>query len=138
MTWQQQGRHASVFHFFEFGFHTQHILDGSENLLILCNLSVLNCVRRRVCAHITEIIILEDFKNCIYPVNISEFLHLNVSRDSSVGVATGYRLDFRGSIWIRVTDFSLLHRFETTSGAQPVSYPMGTGVSFPGGKASGA
>jgi hypothetical protein len=52
----------------------------------------------RVCAHITEIIILEDFNNCTNPYNISEFLHINVSRDSSVGIATGYGLDVGGSI----------------------------------------
>jgi hypothetical protein len=32
-------------------------------------------------------------------------------------------------------DFSLLHVIQTGSGAHPASYPMGTGTSFPGGKA---
>jgi hypothetical protein len=32
-------------------------------------------------------------------------------------------------------DFSLLHRVQTGSGAQPASSLMGTGVSLPGGKA---
>jgi hypothetical protein len=36
-----------------------------------------------------------------------------------------------------VQDFSLLHSVETYFGAQPASYPMGTGGSFPGGKAAG-
>jgi hypothetical protein len=34
-------------------------------------------------------------------------------------------------------NFSLLHRVQTTSGAYPASYPMGTGGSFFGGKSVG-
>jgi hypothetical protein len=32
----------------------------------------------------------------------------------------------------------LLHSVQTGSGAHPVSYPMGTGGSFPGGKVTGS
>jgi hypothetical protein len=42
--------------------------------------------------------------------------------------------------WVRfpeVQDFSLLHSVQTGSGAHPASYQMGTGGSFPGGKAAG-
>jgi hypothetical protein len=46
------------------------------------------------------------------------FLTTHVSRDSAVAIATGY---------------GLVH---TSSGAHPTSYPMGTGGSFPGGKAA--
>jgi hypothetical protein len=52
------------------------------------------------------------------------------SRDSSVGIPLGYGLDDRGS---RVRfpagagNFSL-HRVQNGSGAQPASYPMGTGA----------
>jgi hypothetical protein len=50
------------------------------------------------------------------------------SRDSVVGTATGYG-----------QEFSLLHSVQTVgSGARPASYPMGTGDSFPGDKATGA
>jgi hypothetical protein len=35
-------------------------------------------------------------------------------------------------------DFSLLRSVQTGSGAHPVSYTMGSGGSFPGGKAAGA
>jgi hypothetical protein len=62
------------------------------------------------------------------------------SRDSSVDIALGYGLDDRGS---RVRfpaggeNFSLHHRVQNDSGAHPVSYPMGTRGSFPGGKAAG-
>jgi hypothetical protein len=35
-------------------------------------------------------------------------------------------------------NFSLHHRVQNGSGAHPASYPMGAGVSFPGGKAAGA
>jgi hypothetical protein len=40
-----------------------------------------------------------------------------------------------------VQDFYLRHSIQTDqtgSGAHPASYPMGTGGSFPGGKATGA
>jgi hypothetical protein len=62
------------------------------------------------------------------------------SRDSSVGIALGYRLDERGS---RVRfpagagNFSFHRRVQNGSGAHP-AFPMGTRVSFPGGKATGA
>jgi hypothetical protein len=63
------------------------------------------------------------------------------SRDSSVGIALGYGLDDRGSgvrIPMRAGNFSLHHRVQDGSMAHPVSYPMGTVGSFPGGKAAGA
>jgi hypothetical protein len=37
-----------------------------------------------------------------------------------------------------VQEFPLLHDVQTGSGAYTASYPMGTGGSFPGGKATGA
>jgi hypothetical protein len=64
---------------------------------------------------------------------------LNKNHDSSVGIAFGYGLDDRGS---RVQfpagagNFSLHHRVQNGSGDHPASYPMGTGDSFPGGKAA--
>jgi hypothetical protein len=60
------------------------------------------------------------------------------SRDGSVGIALGYGLDDRGS---RVRfpagagNFSLYH--QNGSGAHPASYSMGSGGSFPWGKAAG-
>jgi hypothetical protein len=49
------------------------------------------------------------------------------SRDSVVGISTGYGLDDRGvGIWVPVG-----------SGAHPASYPMGTEGPFPGGKRQG-
>jgi hypothetical protein len=63
------------------------------------------------------------------------------SRDSSVSIALGYGPDDRGS-GIRFSagagNFSLHHCVQNGSGAHPASYPMGTGGSFPGGKAAGA
>jgi hypothetical protein len=64
-----------------------------------------------------------------------------LGRDSSVGIALGYRLDDRGS---RVRfpagagNFFLPYRVQNGSGAHPASFPMGTRGSFPGGKAAGA
>jgi hypothetical protein len=52
----------------------------------------------------------------------------------------GYGLADWGS-WIRFLsgagNFSLHHRVQHGSGAHPTSYPVGTGGSFPGGKAAG-
>jgi hypothetical protein len=63
------------------------------------------------------------------------------SRDSSVGIATGYRTDNRGSR-VRFSagagNFSLHHRVQNGSGVHPASYPMGTRGSFRGGKAAEA
>jgi hypothetical protein len=39
----------------------------------------------------------EDSKNCTDPFNISESLCMNVSRNSSVGIAMGYGPDVRSS-----------------------------------------
>jgi hypothetical protein len=63
-----------------------------------------------------------------------------MSRDSSVGIGTGYGLDNEG-IGVRVPrgqEFSILQVVLTGSESYPISYPMGTGGSFPGGKAAGA
>jgi hypothetical protein len=64
-----------------------------------------------------------------------------LSRDSSVGIATGYGLDDR-MIGVRfpagVGNSSLRHRVQTGSGARPAIYPMSTRGSFSGGKAAGA
>jgi hypothetical protein len=63
------------------------------------------------------------------------------SRDSSVGIATGYGLDDRSSrvrFLAEAGSFSLHHRVQTVSGAHLASYPMVTSGSFPGGKAAGA
>jgi hypothetical protein len=57
-------------------------------------------------------------------------------RDSSVGIALGYGLDDRGSrvrFPARAGNFSLHHRVQNGSGVHPVSYPMDTRDSFPGG-----
>jgi hypothetical protein len=73
--------------------------------------------------------------------NICSLNIANKSRDSSVGIVLGYGLDDRGS---RVPfpagsgNFSLHHRVQNGSGAQPATYPMGTRGSFLGGKAAGA
>jgi hypothetical protein len=56
-----------------------------------------------------------------------------------VGIVTGYGLDdrvvgVRVSVGVRIL---LLHVVETGSAAHAVSYQMGTGGYFPGGKAAG-
>jgi hypothetical protein len=63
------------------------------------------------------------------------------SRHSSVGIALGYGLDYRGSS-VRfpagAENFPLHHRVQNGSGAHPASYPIGTRGCIPGGKAAGA
>jgi hypothetical protein len=63
------------------------------------------------------------------------------SRDSSVGIALGYGLDDRGS-GVRFPagagNFSLHHRVQHGSGANPASYLMGNRGCFLGGKSVGA
>jgi hypothetical protein len=58
-----------------------------------------------------------------------------VSRDSSVGIATGYGLDDQGGWEFESRQgqkFSLLHIVQTGSGVHPTSYKMGTGGSSRG------
>jgi hypothetical protein len=62
------------------------------------------------------------------------------SRDSVVGIATGYGLDDKG-IGVRVPlgqEFSLLHVVQTDTGAHPVSCRMGNGALSPGVKRQGS
>jgi hypothetical protein len=77
----------------------------------------------------------------------THFYHLHLplnsreTRDSSVGIALGYRLHDRGPrvrFPAAAGNFSLHHRVQNGSEAYPASYPMGIRGSFPGGKAAGA
>jgi hypothetical protein len=54
------------------------------------------------------------------------------SRDSSVGIVTGYRARFSAVS----RDFSIYHSSPISSGVHPVSYAMGNEGSFPGSKAA--
>jgi hypothetical protein len=61
------------------------------------------------------------------------------SRDSSVNMLSGYGLDYR-AIEVRSPAetkriFPLVQTVQTGYGAHPASFPMGTGVTFPEGKA---
>jgi hypothetical protein len=78
---------------------------------------------------------LPDVAVLILIYNISE------SRNSSVSIELGYGLDDRGSrvrFPMGAGNFSHHHRVQTGSGAHPASYPVGTRVSFLGGKAVGS
>jgi hypothetical protein len=57
---------------------------------------------------------------------------LQKSRNSSVGIATGWVLDGPGFIADGARDFCLLHSVLTGSGFHPASYAMGTGDCFLG------
>jgi hypothetical protein len=63
----------------------------------------------------------------IYYIYLQDFW----SRDSSVGIATGWTAGLR--FLAGAGDFSLL---QIGSGANSASYPIGSGGSFPGGKAA--
>jgi hypothetical protein len=79
-----------------------------------------------------------DWKYLAIPFIASLTNHKN--RDSSVGIALGYRLDDRGSgfrFQVGAGNISVHHCVQTDSEAHPASYPNGTRGSFPGGKAAG-
>jgi hypothetical protein len=62
------------------------------------------------------------------------------SRDNAIGIATGYELEDPG-VRVRVPVGSRIVSSPsrpTVSEVHPASCPMGTGDSFPGGKAAGA
>jgi hypothetical protein len=85
----------------------------------------------------------ENWKNSLsneYSTSISSTNRNPVSRDSSVGIATSYWLDDRGvgvQVPVGSRIFTSLWRSDRLWGTL-ISYPMGTGGSFPGGKAAGA
>jgi hypothetical protein len=60
------------------------------------------------------------------------------SQDRTRGIAMGYGLAGLGSIPGSVRFFSLLHTIQTSSGAHPAFYPVGTGGYLPQGKVAGA
>jgi hypothetical protein len=65
-------------------------------------------------------------------------MYVCTSLDSVVGIATSYGLDDRG-VGVRVPVGSRIFSFpnrQTDSEIHPTSYPIGTGGSFPGGKAA--
>jgi hypothetical protein len=75
---------------------------------------------------------MEDVCNLLYIARTR-------SRDSVVGIATGYWLGDRG-VWssspVRAKNF--LHVVQIVSGVHPTSYPMGIKGSFSGSKAAEA
>jgi hypothetical protein len=60
------------------------------------------------------------------------------SRDSSVGIATGWTAEGSEFGSRQGREFSLLHVVQTGSGSHPPSSPLGTWGSFPGGKVAKA
>jgi hypothetical protein len=76
-----------------------------------------------------------------YSLHFLWYCYSSMSWDSSVGIAPGYGVDDRmiGVLFpAGAGNFSLLHCVQSGPAAHPVSYPMGTRGSFPGGKAAGA
>jgi hypothetical protein len=70
-----------------------------------------------------------------------EDMNISYSCDSSVGIALGYRLEYRGSrvrFLAGAGNFCPHHPVQNSSGAHPASYPVVTRGCFPGGKAARA
>jgi hypothetical protein len=72
-----------------------------------------------------------------------QIIYYSYCKISGAGIAQWYSAGLQAE-WSGVPvpagtgNFSLHHRVQTDCGIHPASYPMGTGVSFPGGKAGGA
>jgi hypothetical protein len=60
-----------------------------------------------------------------------------MSRDSAIGIATGWTTERSGFESRQGQEFSLLNVVQTGSGVHPTSYTMSTGSSFPGVKRQG-
>jgi hypothetical protein len=54
------------------------------------------------------------------------------------GIAMSYRMEDQDSISGRDKNLYVLHTVQTGSRAHPVTYPMGTGGSFPRGNVAGS
>jgi hypothetical protein len=81
------------------------------------------------------------FSVAIYYMSCMRFLNLTSveygSLDSSISVATACSLEGRGSVPGRGKGFLYTPQRPDRLWGHPVSYPMGTGGSFPEGKAAG-
>jgi hypothetical protein len=77
------------------------------------------------------------FQKTVQQFHINTFIFSPMSRGSSGSIVSDYGLDDRAIEVLSPTgtDFSSSPCVHTGSGAHPASYPMGTGGSFPGGKA---
>jgi hypothetical protein len=88
-------------------------------------------------------VVSKESRRLVLPRTSTSFkgaTHGTRSRDSSVGIATGYGLDDQGEREFESRlgkKCSLLHIVQTGSGVNPTSYKMGTGGSFPGVKRHG-
>jgi len=66
----------------------------------------------------------------------SQVLPLYCAFISHINVTTGWRTGVRFPAAIRKGHFSLRNCVQTSPGAHPDSYPVGTGASFAGSKAA--
>jgi hypothetical protein len=75
-------------------------------------------------------------KNLVF----EEYSLVGMSRDSALGIGTGYRLEDQ-EVGVQVPVGSRIFsspNIQTGSGVHPTSYPMGTGGSIPGVKRPGS
>jgi hypothetical protein len=66
----------------------------------------------------------------------NDLLQKRTIQNKLISIHTGWMAGVRFPA--RARDFYFLHRFQIESAAHPASYSVGTGGSFPGGKAAGA
>jgi hypothetical protein len=93
-----------------------------------------------LCCHVPAVLIVSVLGQ-VAPYRVTTSFHSLMmergdtkSRDSSVSIPTGYKLDGWDSIlWSGKT----FHNVQTGSGAHPATCPMDTVGSFPGGKTAG-
>jgi hypothetical protein len=77
----------------------------------------------------------------VYVMCVCRYVCMYGSQNGSFNIVTGLQagqLKIRESFPVVLKDFSLPHKVQTSSGAQPASYPVGIGELFLEGKTAGA
>jgi hypothetical protein len=73
-------------------------------------------------------------KSKYFDFSVLKSTRFKMSREGSADIVMAWTTRVR---FPAVNDFTLLHGVQTSFGAHPAFYPMGTRGSFPGGKAAG-
>jgi hypothetical protein len=76
---------------------------------------------------------MHRIQHSIYGHKLNNYIVIKVSRVSSVGIVTGYRMDGRG-VGVHVPVSSAFHSVQTGSGAQPEPLSLGGKVAGASGR----
>jgi hypothetical protein len=95
-------------------------------------------LRNKGLFQISTLVCLISISICNLFIDLPMYNASTLSRNSSVGIGTGYGLDGLGLIPGRHRDFALLHNVQAGSVSHSASYPIDTTCFFPGSKAPGA